>query len=73
MVSCFSTVTLGLMSRMRASAESSFGRPDVLRAVDHLALEVGLVDHVGVDQPERAHARGREVERERRAQARRRR
>ena len=37
--------------------------------MDDLALEVRLVDDVGVDDAERADARGREVERRRRAEA----
>jgi len=37
--------------------------------VDHLALEVGEVDDVVVDDPERAHAGRREVQRRRRAEA----
>src|SRR3989475_1685183 len=39
--------------------------PDVIRAVQHLALEVRLVDHVEVDEPETADAGGAQVLRER--------
>ena len=46
---------------------------DRLGRVDHLALEVRLVDDVVVDDPERADAGGGEIERGRRTQARRRR
>src|SRR5690606_7134202 len=42
--------------------------PDVARAVEHLALEVRGVDHVEVDDPERADARRRQVLRERTAE-----
>jgi hypothetical protein len=42
--------------------------PDVLRAMDDLAVEVGLVDHVVVDQPDRADTRRGEIHRQRRAQ-----
>ena len=41
---------------------------DALGVVDHLALEVGKVDHVVVDDPERADAGGGEVQRGRRAE-----
>ena len=42
--------------------------PDPFGVVDHLALQVGGVDHVVVDQADRADARGGEVERGRRAE-----
>ena len=42
---------------------------DPRRVVDHLALEVREVDRVEVDDPDRAHAGGREVERRRRTEA----
>jgi hypothetical protein len=41
------------------------GPSDVGSAVDDLALEVGFVDHVEVDDPDSSHPGGREVERER--------
>jgi hypothetical protein len=31
--------------------------------VDHLALQVRIVNDVGIDNPERAHSSGREIER----------
>ena len=43
--------------------------PDPLGGVDHLALQVREVDHVVVDDPERAHAGGRQVEGGGRAEA----
>src|SRR5213594_3200252 len=42
---------------------------DVLRPVQHLALQVRLVDHVEVDDPETADAGGAEVLRERHAES----
>ena len=45
------------------------GDADALGGVDHLALEVGEVDDVVVDDAERADAGGGEVERGRRAEA----
>ena len=45
------------------------GHSDAVVRVRHLALEVRQVDHVVVDEPERAHARGREVEGGGRAEA----
>ena len=42
---------------------------DVRGGVDHLALEVGEVHHVEIDDADAADARGREVQAERRAQA----
>ncbi len=42
-----------------------FLSPDVLRSVQHLALEVRLVDHVEIDDPETADAGGAQVLRER--------
>ena len=44
------------------------GHPDPLGGVDHLALEVGQVDLVVVDDAERPDARGGQVQRGRRAQ-----
>ncbi len=42
--------------------------PDVLRAVDDLALQVGNVDHIGIDDADRADAGRGQVQAERRAQ-----
>ncbi len=44
------------------------GHADPLRGVDHLALQVRQVDLVVVDDPERAHAGRRQVQRRRRAE-----
>ena len=50
-------------------AESTFGSPSAVERVDDLALQVRLVDDVGVDDPDRADARRGEVERGGRAEA----
>ena len=46
-----------------------FGGPHRRRPVQDLSLEIGDVDHVEVDESERAHAGSGEIERRRRAQA----
>ena len=45
------------------------GPADAVRAVDHLALEVGDIDIVVVDDAERADPSGGEIEQDRRAEA----
>ena len=52
-----------------SSAESTFEDADPLGRMDHLALEVGHVDHIVVDDPERADPGCGEVQRGRRAKA----
>ena len=42
---------------------------DVLGPVNHLALEIGEIDHVEIDQADATHAGGGEIQAERRAQA----
>jgi hypothetical protein len=54
---------------MLSLADIGLEPADVGLAVDDLALQVRLVDHVEVDDAERAHSRGRQVEQGRRAQA----
>ena len=66
---CLTTLTSGFSAWIVSSAESTLETPTRCGVVDHLALQVGQVDHVVVDDPERADARCREVERGRRAQA----
>ncbi len=61
--------TFGFTSESRAAAASSFGRPDVGRPEEDLAVQVRLVDDVEVDEAERADAGGREIQRGRRAEA----
>ncbi len=51
------------------SAESTLSLPTVDCGVDDLALQVGFVDDVEVDQADGADAGGGEIERERRAEA----
>ncbi len=41
----------------------------VLGSVNHLALEVGEIDHVEIHQADSPHARGRQIQAQRRAQA----
>ena len=57
------TVTSGLSASIVRLADSTFGSPSAVGGVDDLALEVRLVDDVVVDDPERADAGGRQVER----------
>ena len=68
-VGYLTTSTSGLSALIARSAESTFGVADAVGGVDDLALQVGEVDDVVVDDPERADARGGEVERGRRAEA----
>ena len=63
------TLTSGLSASIALRADSTFGIADAVGGVDHLALEVGEVDDVVVDDAERADAGGGEVERGRRAEA----
>ncbi len=60
---------------LRVHVQQAFTRrvqlraPHVLGTVDDLSLEVAVLDGVEVHQPDRAHARGGQVERGRRAEA----
>ena len=63
-----SIVTPGLRSPSRSAADSTLARPMSDGAVQDLALEVGEVDPVAVDDAERADPRGREIERGRAAE-----
>ena len=67
-VSCTTTLTRGLISAMLSRADSRLGPADVGLAVDDLALQVGLVDDVEVDDAERADAGRGQVHQGRRAQ-----
>ena len=67
-VRCSTTSTSGLSASIVTRADSVFGVADPLGVVDHLALQVGGVDDVVVDQPERADPRRGQVERGRRAE-----
>ena len=58
-------MTYGLISAIDSFADSAFELADVGHAVDHLALQVGLVDHVEVDDAEGADAGGGQVEQSR--------
>ena len=53
---------------MKMRAEAVFGIADPFGVVDHLALQVGGVDDVVVDEADRADPGGGEVERGRRAE-----
>jgi hypothetical protein len=53
----------------RLPSRLDLGDPDPVRRVQHLALEVGVVDHVVIDDPEGAHPGSRQVQRGRRTQA----
>src|SRR4029077_12728712 len=44
------------------------GTANIAGEVDHLALQVGKIHHVKVDQPDRPHPGGREIQRQRRSQ-----
>ena len=50
------------MACTASAADSVLGAPDVRDAVHHLALQVGRVDDVVVDHPDRADPGGGEVE-----------
>ena len=62
------TSTSGLSASIARLAESTFGVPRVFERVRDLALQVRLVDDVGVDDPEMADPGGRQVERRRGAE-----
>ena len=62
------TLTSGLSASIVRFAEATFGSPS-RSVVDDLALQVRVVDDVGVDDAERADAGRGEVERRRRAEA----
>ena len=56
----------GFTPRNRSAAAASFGRH--VRRVEHLTLEIGLVDGIEFDQAERPHSGRGQVQAERRAQ-----
>ena len=60
---------VGVQRGDRLLGRVDLGDADPLAGVDHLALEVGQVDDVVVDDPERADAGRGQVQRRRRAQA----
>ena len=60
---------VGIQSLERALRGLDLGLSEPVGRVDDLALQVRLVDDVGVDDPERADAGRGEVERRRRSQA----
>ena len=66
---CLTTLTSGFSAVDRLLGRVDLRDADALGVVDHLALQVGEVDDVVVDDPERADAGRREVERRRRAEA----
>ncbi len=55
-------------AREGVRGRGGLGPADVVHTVDHLALEVGGLDHVVVDHADRAHTRRGEVEQGRRPQ-----
>ena len=63
------TLTSGLISRIESRGGLGLGPADVGLAVDDLALQVGLVDGVEVDDAERADPGGGQVHQGRRAEA----
>ena len=63
------TSTSGFRRLDRALGRVDLRRAERVERVGDLPLQVRLVDDVGVDDPERADARGGEVERRRRAEA----
>ena len=65
---CLTTWTSGFNARDRLLRGVDLADADSLGRVDHLALQVGDVDDVVVDDPESADARGRQVQRRRRAE-----
>ena len=65
---CSTTSTSGLSASIAIFAECGLRHPDPVGVVDHLALEVRLVDDVVVDDAERAHAGRGQVQRGRRAE-----
>ena len=64
-----STSTFGFMSSDLLAGALQLGAADVGGAVDDLALQVRVVDDVEVDDADRPDPGGREVQRERAAQA----
>ncbi len=67
-VAYLTTLTSGLRSRIASFGGVDLEVTDAPRRVDDLALQVGDVDHVVVDDADRADAGGGEVERGRRAE-----
>ena len=67
-IRCSTTSTSGLSASIVEPGRLGLRHPDPLGVVDHLALQVGGVDHVVVDQAERADPGRREVERGRSAE-----
>ena len=66
---CLTTLTSGFSACDRRLGGVDLGDADTLGVVDHLALEVGEVDDVIVDDPEGPDARRRKIERRRRTEA----
>ena len=66
---CSTTSTSGLSASIVLPRRGGLRLADPLGVVDHLALQVGGVDDVVVDEAERADPGGGEVERGRRAEA----
>ena len=66
---CLIDLDVGVERVDRLLGRVDLGDADALGVVDHLALQVGEVDDVVVDDPERADAGRREVQRGRRAEA----
>ena len=67
-VLCSTTSTSGFSAWIESRGRLRLRHPDPLGVVDHLALEVGLVDHVVVDDPQGPNSGRREIEGGRRAQ-----
>ncbi len=65
----FTTFTSGLISWIDDLGGVDLRHADAVVRVGHLALEVREVDHVVVDEPDRADAGRGQVERRRRAEA----
>ena len=63
------TLTSGLSERQRLLGRVDLAVTDAIDVVQDLALQVGLVDDVHVDDADGAHAGGRQVQRGRRAEA----
>ena len=66
--SCTTTLTSGLTSAIDSCADCGLGLADVGLAVDDLALQVGLVDGVELDDAERADPGRGQVQQRRAAQ-----
>ena len=60
---------IGVNVRHPVGSRIEFLAPYVLRTVDHLAVQVGVVDDVKIDYADASDAGGREIQPERRAEA----